>query len=119
MTSHLFRTAALGLLLAAGLSSAQAKKKAAPPTPPKPVLTKAPKTCADQCEAIEKICSDPCNDIKGNDSAKSACKTNCKQVSDACSGSCKEKGKVDAQYMMERITPPKAPAGVKVQNDEH
>ncbi|PTL82221.1 hypothetical protein [Vitiosangium sp. GDMCC 1.1324] len=117
MTSHLFRTAALGLLLAAGLSSAQAKKKATPPKAPKPVLTKAPKTCADQCEAIETICSDPCNDIKGND-AKSACKASCKDVADACSGSCKAKGKVDAQYMMERITPPKAPAGVKVKNDE-
>lgn len=118
VSASLFRTAALGLLLAASLATAQSKKKAAPPPPPKPVLTKAPKTCADQCEALQTVCTKPCEDSKGSAQAKTACKANCQQMVDACSGSCKTKGKVDSQYMMEHIKPPKAPAGTKVKTDE-
>jgi hypothetical protein len=114
------RSVTLGVLLAAGLASAQTpkKKKEAAPQPPKPLVTKAPKTCADQCEIIDKVCAEPCKDIKGNPDAKRACEANCKQMADACNGSCKSKGKMDAQYMMENIKPPKAPPGVKVKNDD-
>jgi hypothetical protein len=118
VTAPLFRTAVLGLLLAAGLATAQSTKKPTPPPPPKPVITKAPKTCADQCDVMQTVCVNPCNDIKGSAQAKSACKSNCQQMADACSGSCKAKGKIDSQYMMERITPPRAPAGTKVKSDE-
>lgn len=115
-----FRSVSLAVLLAAGLASAQApkKKKEAAPQPSKPLVTKAPKTCSDQCAIIEDVCADPCKEIKDNAQAKQACAANCKQMADACSGSCKNKGKLDAQYMMENIKPPKAPSGVKVTNDD-
>lgn len=114
------RTAVLGLLLSAGLVFAQAPKKKKEETqpPPKPIITKAPKTCAEQCEFIDKICSSPCDDIKDNANAKASCKADCGQMAAVCEGSCKEKGKVDAQYMMEHIKPPKPPPGVKVRMDD-
>ncbi|QRK08215.1 hypothetical protein JQX13_51230 [Archangium violaceum] len=118
MYSTSLRTAVLGLLLAAGLASAESpKKKDAKPTPPKPAVTKVPKTCADQCELLNTFCADPCNKIKNNEPAKAACKNNCTQMASTCNGSCKSKGKIDEKYMMEHIKVPKAPPGVKVRDE--
>lgn len=95
-------------------------KKPAPPPPPKPITTKAPKNCQEQCDLVEKMCTEPCGKMKGSPQAKQACSSQCKQVADACGGSCKEKGKIDDQYIMERIKPPKPPSNVKIQpEDEH
>ncbi|WP_224360343.1 hypothetical protein [Hyalangium versicolor] len=109
------RIVALSVLLAAGGSLAEGKKKTAEqPKTPEPVLTEAdkPKTCTDQCEMMEKLMVEPCK--KGansaNKQARQMCSDQAKQVVDACYGSCKDKGQVDKQYIMERI---KMPAGYK------
>ena len=102
----------IGVLLGAGLSFAKAPK--APKAPPPPVTKEAPRTCADQCEVLEKSCKDPCQKMKkGSAQAKAACNSSCQQIANACSGSCKEKGRIDGQYIMENIRPPKPPPGTK------
>jgi hypothetical protein len=91
-----------------GSQSSQSKKKNMPQLPESP-LTEAdrPKTCDDQCKVLEKIMVDPCKKGAGtNKQAQQMCSQNAKQVVDACYGSCREKGKVDKQYVMERIKPP-------------
>lgn len=109
MFSTLSRLAPLGLVLAAGLSLAQASSKPAVPPGANPIVTKKPQTCSDQCQVLEKACSNPCDKAK-RPTAKTACKANCDQIVAACEGSCKEKGRIDADYMKEHIKPPKAPA---------
>jgi hypothetical protein len=115
---NVIRIAALSVLLAASVAGAQSKKeqlqqqkqqqkqqaKAAAATA---AATEKPKTCADQCDMMEKFCSDPCK--KGaaeNKQAQKSCEASCQQVVDLCNGSCKEKGRVDKQYMLERLKPP-------------
>lgn len=115
------RIIALGVLLTAGGALAQAKKKTAEPAQPKtvkPVVTEAdaPKSCEDQCKVMEKVLTDPCKQGAGtNKQAQQACANNSKQVVDACYGSCKEKGRIDKQYIMERIKPP---AGYKAAKEK-
>jgi hypothetical protein len=110
------RIIALSVLLVAGGALAEGKKKAAPqPEPVKPQITAAdkPKNCADQCKVMEKMLLDPCKQGAGaNKAAQQACANNTKQIVDACYGSCKEKGRLDKQYIMERMKPP---AGYKPQ----
>ncbi len=103
------RIIALSVVLAAGGALAQGKKKTPPPMP-KPILTEKdiPKTCADQCKVMEKVLVEPCKKGAGNNkAAQQACGKNSKQVVDACYGSCRDKGRVDKQYVLERIKPPK------------
>jgi hypothetical protein len=100
----------VGVLLGAGLAFAKAPKTPSPP--PAPPAKKAPQTCDDQCEFLETSCTDPCKKMKkGSAQAKAACSANCQQIAKACYGSCKEKGRIDGQYIMEHIRPPKAPGG--------
>ncbi len=107
---NFIRIIALSVLLVAGGALAQGKKKEAPqPAPVKPPITSAdkPKSCADQCQLMEKMLVDPCKQGAGNNkSAQQACATNAKQIVDACNSSCKEKGRIDKQYIMERMRPP-------------
>jgi len=129
---NVIRIAALGVLLAASVAMAQSKKmKEAKAQTPKPVISEKdkPKTCSDQCDLMEKFCVDPCK--KGaaeNKAAQKACEQNCQQVVAACEGSCKEKGRLDKQYMMEHMKPPpgvklppqdKKSSGGKEGQDEH
>lgn len=110
------RVITLSMLLASGGALAQqsqgtASKKQKPQVPniPESPLTEAdrPKTCDDQCRVLEKIMVDPCKKGAGtNKQAQQMCEKNSKQVVDACYGSCKEKGRVDKQYVMEHIKPP-------------
>lgn len=104
------RIIALSVLLVAGGALAQGKKKAeSQPATVKPPITAAdkPKSCADQCQLMEKVLLDPCKQGAGtNKAAQQACATNTKQVVDACHSSCKEKGRIDKQYIMERMKPP-------------
>lgn len=117
MYATLFRTAALMLLLAAGSASAKPKKPAPQQKPVKALVTEAPRNCKEQCAIVDKVCADPCKTIK-NKQAKATCEGNCRQMADVCSDSCKKKGRIDGKYMMENIKPPKAPAGVKVVEDD-
>jgi hypothetical protein len=100
------RITLLGLLLSAGLSVA---------AEPRAVASEAA-TCEEQCKALDEACSNPCKDIRGG--ARAACSAQCKQLGNACKGSCREKGEIDAQYMLERIKPPKAPSGGPRGEDE-
>jgi hypothetical protein len=106
-----FRIVALSVLLAtsASLAATKSTKKYPPPEIPKPILTAAdrPKTCADQCKLMEKVMVEPCKKGAGsNKEAQQQCSKRGKDMVDACEGSCKEKGRVDKQYMLERIKPP-------------
>lgn len=114
-----FRIIALSVLLASGGALAQSgksnqkpltkKQQQQMPNMPESPLTEAdrPKTCDDQCKVLEKVMVDPCKKGAGsNKQAQQMCSNNAKQVVDACYGSCKEKGRVDKQYVMERIKPP-------------
>lgn len=110
------RIIALSVLLASGGAMAQAspkklteKQQKQMPNIPESPLTEAdrPKTCDDQCKVMEKVLVSPCvNGSSTNKQAQQMCKEQAKQVVDACYGSCKEKGRVDKQYVMERIKPP-------------
>lgn len=104
------RIIALSVLLVAGGALAEGKKKAAPPQgPAKPLVTAAdkPKSCADQCQLMEKMMLDPCKQGAGsNKAAQQACASNTKKMVDACYGSCKDKGRIDKQYILERMKPP-------------
>lgn len=110
------RIIALSVLLASGGALAQGspkhlteKQKKQMPNIPESPLTEAdkPKTCADQCKVLEKVMVEPCKKGAGtNKQAQQKCQENSKQVVDACYGSCKEKGRVDKQYVMEHIKPP-------------
>lgn len=118
---NVIRIAALSVLLAASAAGAQAKKKQQPPPVPEPVVKVTekdmPKTCGDQCGLIEKFCAEPCKKGAGdNKAAQKSCEASCKSLTDACHGSCKEKGRLDKQYMMERLKPPsgmKLPPGAQ------
>ena len=104
------RIIALGALLLAGGALAEGKKKAeAKPEVVKPTVTAAdkPKTCADQCMVMEKMLLEPCKKGAGaSKRAQQACASNTNQMVEACYGSCKEKGRIDKQYMMEHVKPP-------------
>lgn len=109
------RIIALSALLASGAALAQhakqptAKQQKQMPAIPESPLTEAdkPKTCDDQCKVLEKIMTDPCKKGAGsNKQAQQMCEKNSKQMVDACYGSCREKGRVDKQYVMEHIKPP-------------
>jgi len=49
--------------------------------------------------------------LSGNKQAQKSCEKNAQDISDTCEGSCAEKGRIDKQYMMERLKPP---GGVKM-----
>jgi hypothetical protein len=106
---NVIRILAVSVLLVAGGALAQGKKKQAQPEVPESPLTAAdkPKTCDDQCKVMEKLLVDPCKKGAGdNKAALQACTKNAMQVVDACYGSCKEKGRLDKQYILERVKPP-------------
>lgn len=106
---NFLRITFLSVLLAASVAVAQSKKAQKPTTPPKPPITEAdkPKTCDDQCDLIDKVCADPCKKGAGNNKgAQKACEDSCKQMVSVCRGSCRDKGRLDKQYMMERLKPP-------------
>lgn len=104
------RIIALSALLVAGGALAEGKKKAAAqPEAIKPPVTAAdkPKTCADQCKVMEKMLLEPCKKGAGaSQRAQQSCASQTRQMVDACNGSCKEKGRIDKQYMMEHVKPP-------------
>jgi hypothetical protein len=104
------RIVALSALLLAGGALAEGKKKAAaqPESVSVPISeADKPKTCADQCQLMEKMLLDPCKKGAGtNKRAQQSCANSTKQMVDACHGSCKEKGRIDKQYIMEHIKPP-------------
>ncbi|MDY7231249.1 hypothetical protein [Hyalangium rubrum] len=122
---NFLRITLLSVVLAAGVASAQGKNAQTPKKPPEPVLTEAdmPKTCDDQCTLMDKFCADPC--LKGagaNKAAQKACHDNCTKMIDACRGSCREKGRLDKQYMMEKLKPApgmRPPPGAEEEGDEH
>jgi hypothetical protein len=106
---NVIRVATLSVLLAASVAWAQAKKPPQPKAPEKPMFTEQdkPKTCSDQCDLMEKFLTEPCKKGAGdNKAAQKDCETNVKQMVNACNGSCKDKGRLDKQYMMERMKPP-------------
>ncbi|HYH94531.1 hypothetical protein [Hyalangium sp.] len=110
------RIIALSVLLAAGGSLAEDKNQKRPPKPdlPKPVMTAAqkPETCSDQCKLMETAMVEPCKKGAGKSkSAQKSCEKRAQKMVDVCYGSCAEKGRIDKQYMLERIKPP---AGYKV-----
>jgi hypothetical protein len=107
---NVIRIATLSLLLAASVAGAQTKKEQeqAKAQMPKQMFTEKdiPKTCTDQCELMKKAITEPCKQGAGsNKAAQKDCETSTQQLVDACYGSCKEKGRLDKQYMMERIKP--------------
>jgi len=112
---NMIRIAALSVLLSASVAVAQSKKmKEAQAKTPKPMLTEKdrPKTCSDQCTLMEKFLTEPCKKGAGeNKGAQKSCEQSAQQMVAACEGSCKEKGRIDKQYMMERMKPP---PGVKL-----
>jgi len=118
MNSLLIRTLALCLgLSAGGAFAAPTKKEAAkPPTATPPKITKVPETCQEQCDLLAQMCTDPCAKSK-MPQAKAACEANCDKMVIACDGSCREKGRIDGQYMKEHIKMPKPPPGVKVKEE--
>jgi len=65
-----------------------------------------PLSCEEKCEQIAEYCEDPCAKLKKNPEAKSTCRSNCKKFLGVCKGSCREKGKIDAKYLEEKLTPP-------------
>jgi hypothetical protein len=97
------------LLVAGGaMAQGQSKKKQTASVPESP-LTEAdrPKTCDDQCNVMEKIMVEPCKKGSGgNKQAQQMCSNNAKQVVDACRGSCKDLGRIDKEYVLDRIKPP-------------
>lgn len=106
------RVIALSVLLAAGTALAEegSAKKASKPAVPKPVITQAdrPKSCADQCKLLEKAMLEPCKKGAGKSkSAQKSCGERTQRMVDACNGSCREKGRIDKQYMLERVKPPR------------
>lgn len=116
---NVIRIAALSFMLAASVAGAQTKKEKqqAKAQQPKPMFTEkdVPKTCTDQCELMKKAITEPCKQGAGNNkAAQKSCETDTQQLVDACYGSCKEKGRLDKQYMMERIKP----AGAKMPKGE-
>src|SRR5262245_56812090 len=99
---------ALSVVQAAGGALAGGPKKAQLPPQQKPILTEAdkPKTCADQCKVLEKILVEPCKQEAGDKKQEQDCVKDSKSMIDACYGSCKEKGRVDKQYVLEHYKPP-------------
>ena len=121
---NVIRIAALSVLLAASVAGAQTKKakqaaQEALKKSDQPVLTEKdrPKTCSDQCGLMEKMIVDSCKKGAGeNKAAQKSCEDTVKNMVTACEGSCAEKGRIDKQYMMERLKPPggvKVPQGAK------
>lgn len=113
---NVIRIAALSLMLAASVAAAQTKKEKeqAKAQLPKQMFTEKdiPKTCTDQCDLMKKAIAEPCKQGAGdNKAAQKDCEASTQQLVDVCYGSCKEKGRLDKQYMMERLKPP---AGAKV-----
>ena len=111
------RIAALSVLLCASAALAQSKKEQ-PPKLPKPVLTAKdmPKSCDQQCDMVEKLASHSCVEKAGtNQAAKQKCGKPFAQMTKACKDSCRDKGHIDRQYMMERMKPP---PGVKLPKEE-
>ncbi len=108
---NFIRIIALGVLLVAGGAQAEEGKKKTPPTaePVTPPITsaEAPKTCADQCLMMEKLLLEPCKKGAGaNKQAQQGCANTTRQMVNACNGSCREKGRIDKQYILERMKPP-------------
>jgi len=121
---NVIRIAALSVLLAASVAGAQSKKakqaaKEAMAKSDQPVLTAKdrPKTCSDQCALMQKMIGDGCKKGAGeNKAAQKSCEETANNMVTACQGSCAEKGRIDKQYMMERLKPPggaKLPQGAK------
>jgi hypothetical protein len=116
---NFFRIAALSVLLAASVAGAQTKKQKeeaerAKANVPKPIITEKdrPKTCTDQCALMKKMIVDNCKKGAGeNKAAQKSCEDTVNNMVSACEGSCNEKGRLDKQYIMERLRPP---GGVKV-----
>ncbi|ATB29466.1 hypothetical protein [Melittangium boletus] len=117
MNSLLVRTLALCVGISAGWALAGPTKKDAPKPPPPPKITKAPETCKEQCDLLAQMCTEPCAKHNKMPQAKAACESNCDKMVIACDGSCREKGRIDAQYMKEHIKPPQMPKGAKAEED--
>ena len=115
MNSLLLRTAMLCLGLSAGWSLAAPPKKDA--VKPLTKITKAPQTCAEQCDLLAQFCTEPCASNK-MPKAKAMCEANCDKLIVACDGSCREKGRIDAQYMKDHVPMPQAAKGASEQEDE-
>jgi hypothetical protein len=74
-----------------------------------------PKTCKDQCDMVstlmKKTCSRPHGGQKPPPTAIKKCEENTKEMVDACQASCKDKGKLDPDYIKSKIKMPAAPGG--------
>jgi len=119
------RIITLSALLAASVALAQGKKEQMP-KPPEPIITEKdlPKTCDQQCDLIEKLATSSCVKEAGNNKqAKQDCGKPFAQMMAACKDSCREKGRIDQKFMMERMKPPpgvKPPKeGSKSKGEDH
>lgn len=83
----------------------EAPKRPAP-VPKSAPLPKAPETCQEQCELISDPCKKPCKTVKGG--GRGACEASCQNVVDLCLQSCREKGRIDPDYIKKRLKPPGA-----------
>jgi hypothetical protein len=123
------RIIALCALLAASLAGAQESAKArkerearkaaavelAKTGQSMPTKIEKPKTCADQCGLMRTMMTENCKKGAGsNKQAQKSCEKLAQDTADTCEGSCAEKGRIDKQYMMERMKPP---SGVKLPKD--
>jgi hypothetical protein len=135
---NVIRIAALSVLLAASAAGAQQQstKKAKEAAQAelakvsKPIVTEKdkPKTCSDQCALMEKVMADSCKKGAGDNKAgQQGCQSFVENMVTTCEGSCAEKGRIDKQYMMERLKPvgggkmPKGAqsSGAEGEGDEH
>jgi hypothetical protein len=74
---------------------------------------KPPRTCDDQCEMMKKVLADGCKKKLGSKGASAVkkCEDRQQQTNDLCAASCRDKGKVDAEYIKTHFKKPKAPPG--------
>jgi hypothetical protein len=117
------RIAALSVLLAASGALAQGKKQV--PKLPEPVITEKdiPKNCDEQCDLVEKVAASSCLQEAKTKQAQQKCGEPFAKMVAVCKDSCREKGRIDKQFMMERMKPPpgvKPPKeGSKSKGEDH
>jgi len=74
---------------------------------------KAPRTCDDQCEVMKKSMTEHCGALaaKGKPAGVKPCKEHSDDMVKLCEDSCRDKGKIDGEYMKEHVKKPHAPPG--------
>ena len=74
---------------------------------------KGPRTCADECDLIDKAMKDNCDQHYQGKPAKELrqCKGRGKDMVKTCRDSCRDKGRVDPQYLKSHLKKPQSPYG--------